>query len=82
MIRMEKRSRLAPSDVMNKAVALFGPGGLDLEVKDRAECCARFEGGGGYVFIQAGEGKNGKGSEVQVEGREWDYHIRQFLTSI
>jgi hypothetical protein len=82
MIRMEKQSRLAKAEVIEKAVALFGPGGLGLEVKERAECCARFEGGGGYVFIQAGEGKDGKGAQVQAEGREWDYLIRQFLMSI
>jgi len=82
MLRMEKSSKLAQSEVMDKAVAHFGPGGLELEVTERAECCARFEGGGGYVFVQVGEGKDGKGSQVEVEGREWDYHIKRFLTRI
>jgi hypothetical protein len=82
MLRIEKSSKLAQSEVMARAVAFFGPGGLELEAKESAECCARFEGGGGYVFVQVGPGEDGKGSDVEIEGREWDYHIRRFLTSI
>jgi hypothetical protein len=53
MIQMEKSSKLTPLKVADKAVAFFGPGGLDLEVTERDECRVRLEGGGGYVFVQA-----------------------------
>ena len=79
MISLVKDSKLAPSRVIEKAVAFFGPGGWGLEVIDRAECRARFEGGGGHVFVQASEGKKGKGAEVAVESREWEQAAKSFL---
>ncbi len=82
MIRMEKSSKLTPAEVVDKAVAFFGPGGLGLEVTDRAECCVRLEGGGGYVFVEAAEDKNEKGSLAEVESREWEYHVRRFLERV
>jgi hypothetical protein len=82
MIGMEKSSKLTPSEVADKAIAFFGPGGLGLEVKERAECCVRLEGGGGYVFVQVAEGKNGNGSLVEVESREWEYHVKRFLEKV
>jgi hypothetical protein len=82
MIRMEKPSKLTPSEVVDNAVALFGPGGLGLEVTERAECCVRLEGGGGYVLIQAAEDKNGRGSLIEIESREWEYHVKRFLEKV
>ena len=82
MISLTKDSKLAPPRVIEKAVAFFGPGGWGLEVIDRAECCARFEGGGGHVFVQASEGKKGKGSEVAVDSREWERAAKEFLTKV
>ena len=82
MIRMAKESRHVQSEVINRALAFFGPGGLGLEVVEQGECCARFEGGGGYVFVESSAAASGKGSEVTVEGREWESQIRQFLGKI
>ena len=82
MISMEKSTKLTLSEAIDKAIAYFGPGGLGLEVTEHAECCARLEGGGGYVYAQAEEGKGGKGSLVGVESREWDYHVKRFLERI
>jgi hypothetical protein len=75
-----KESKLSPDKVMEKALEFFGPGGLGLEVKDQGEGCATFEGGGGHVFVQVCEG--GKGSEVDLETREWDYQVKQFMGRI
>jgi hypothetical protein len=82
MISIEKSIKLTPSEAIDKAVAFFGPGGLGLEMTERAECCVRLEGGGGYVFVQADEGEKGKGSLVEVDGREWEYHIKRFLEKL
>lgn len=79
MIRLTKQSKLAPSQVIDKAEAFFGPSGVGLTVVDEADCCARFEGGGGYVFVQAADGEDGASTDVTVEGREWDYQIKQFM---
>ena len=82
MIRIGKESILLPSDVVEKAVAFFGPSGVGLDVVDQGACCARFEGTGGYVFVQAVEVDDREGSNVSVEGREWEYQIKQFMGEI
>ena len=80
MARYGKDSKLSPAKVLEKALEFFGPGGLGLEVKEEGEGCAIFDGGGGHVFVQACEG--GKGSEVDLETREWDYQVKQFMRKI
>jgi hypothetical protein len=82
MISLVKESKLAPSKVIEQAMAFFGPGGWGLDVIDRAECCARFEGGGGHVLVQASEKENRKGSEVAVESREWEQAAKAFLAKL
>jgi hypothetical protein len=80
MVRYGKESNLNPAKVLEKAVEFFGPGGLGLEVKERGEGCVRFEGGGGHVFVQCCEKE--KGTEVDLESREWDYQVKQFMEKI
>ena len=82
MIRMGKESKLVPSEVIDKAVAFFGPGEVGMEIVNQDECCARFEGAGGYVYVQAVGDDDQKGSSVTVEGREWEYQIKQFMGEI
>lgn len=80
MIHLGKESRLSPTEVLGKALQFFGLDGVGLEVKEHDEGCARFEGGGGYVFVQVCE--KGKGSEIDLETREWDYQAKQFMGKI
>jgi len=82
MIKMGKESRLTTSEVIEKAAAFFGPSGRGMKVMNQGDCCARFEGGGGYVFVQAADVQGNTGSQVTVEGREWEYQIRQFMGEI
>lgn len=87
MIRMEVESKLSPEEVIKKAQAFFGPEGWGLEVTELANCCARFEGGGGQVYVQtsvrrAKSGRKQAGSTVEVQGREWEPQIRAFLRQI
>jgi hypothetical protein len=82
MIRMGKESELAPSEVVDRAIEFFGPLGAGLSVVDQGLCCARFEGAGGYVFVQTAGADEQSGSSVTVEGREWEYQIRQFMGNI
>jgi len=82
MARYGKESKLSPDKVMEKALEFFGPDGLGLEVKEQDGGCATFEGGGGHVFVQVCESEKGKGSEVDLETREWDYQVKQFMGKI
>jgi hypothetical protein len=80
MARYGKESKHSPAQVMKKALEFFGPGGLGLGIKEEGEDCASFEGGGGHVFVQVCE--KGRGSEVDLETREWDYQVKQFMGRI
>jgi len=80
MAHYGKESKLSPAKVLEKAVEFFGPGGLGLEVKEKGGGCARFEGGGGHVFIEVC--RKGKGADVDLETREWDYQVKQFMNKI
>lgn len=82
MLSIEKRSRFAPSDVIDKAVGFFGPDGLGLEVVEQESCCARFTGSGGFVFVQAEDVEGARGAKVSVEGREWENQIKEFLATL
>jgi hypothetical protein len=82
MIKMGKESKLVPSEVVEKAVEFFGPSGQGMNVVEQDDCCARFEGAGGYVFVQASDIEAKRGSQVTVEGREWEYQIKQFMGKI
>ena len=82
MIRMGKESNLVPSDVVEKAVAFFGPSGAGLNVVDQGDCCARFEGAGCYVSVHTVDIDDQGGSRVTVEGREWEYQIKKFMGEI
>ncbi|MEJ2208723.1 MAG: hypothetical protein P8129_06765 [Anaerolineae bacterium] len=84
MIRMEVESKLPRNEVVERATKFFGPDGWGMEVTERADCCARFEGGGGQVFVQTtprrGEsGEQLSGSRVEIQGREWERQIKEFL---
>jgi hypothetical protein len=82
MIKMGKDSKLASSQVIEKAVGFFGPSGSGMSILEQTDCCARFEGTGGYVFVQAVDSDDRGGSNVTVEGREWEYQIKQFMGKI
>ncbi|MBN1582649.1 MAG: hypothetical protein JXA89_18205 [Anaerolineae bacterium] len=72
-------TKLDPEKAIEKAVAYFGKGGVGLETTDQSACCARFEGGGGHVAVTV---SNGVKTRVDLETREWDYDVRQFMRRI
>lgn len=82
MVKMGKESKLLPSEVVEKAVVFFGPSGVGMKVVNRDDCCARFEGAGGHVYIHTAELEGEGGSKVTAEGREWEYQIKQFMGEI
>ncbi|HEX6383646.1 MAG TPA: hypothetical protein VF177_03150 [Anaerolineae bacterium] len=80
MLRMGAETSRSPQDVVQAAAQFFGPDGTGLTLVQRSDDAVRFEGGGGYVSVQA-RPKDG-GAELDIETREWEYQVRQFLTQI
>jgi hypothetical protein len=77
MMKLSTKSKLKPEEVIERAVTFFGPGGYGLKPQDKGNCCIEFEGGGGGVRVTASKEK--KGSTVDLESREWDYQVREFI---
>jgi hypothetical protein len=80
MISLTKKSKLPTAEVIKRAVKFFGPGGFGLEVKDQDTCCVEFEGAGGGVRVSVTEAE--KGTQVDVESREWEKQSKDFLASL
>lgn len=73
-------TRLAAEEVFRKAITYFGPGGLGLELCQQDPCRIDFTGGGGHVTVAANTNK--EKTTVDLETREWDFHVRQFMHEI
>jgi hypothetical protein len=80
MIRIGKKTKLNPEEVVRRAASFFGPGGYGLEVKEQAPGYVCLEGGGGGVEVIASS--EAKGASVELVSREWDYQAKEFLSSI
>jgi hypothetical protein len=72
-----KRSR---EQIMARAKDFFGAPGLGLEMEERGDACLYFSGGGGHVQVTVLECE-GK-TTVELETREWDYQVQQFMPKI
>lgn len=79
MARYSMETKLSPEQVIEKARAYFGAE-MGLAVTDDNPCCATFEGGGGFVSVAASAGE--KKTAVELETREWDYPVKQFMRKI
>jgi hypothetical protein len=73
-------TKQSPEKAIKAAVAYFGEAGLGLETEEQDPCCAYFEGGGGFVRVTVCEEE--KRTTVNLETREWDYHVRKFMQKI
>jgi hypothetical protein len=49
-------------------------------VTEQNPCCFSFAGGGGYVSVTVSAGE--KKTTVELETREWDYQVQQFMREI
>lgn len=78
MIGFSKETRLSGPEVLDTAVQFFGKKGIGLKVSERDDCCARFQGSGGHVYVHVVD-EAGDKTAVGVESREWDYQAREFL---
>jgi hypothetical protein len=80
MIRISKKSRLNPDEIIAKASRYFGKGGEGLDETERGPCCVSFSGAGGYVTVTVVEENNQR--EVDVESREFEYQAKRFLETL
>jgi hypothetical protein len=80
MIRMTTKTKLSPEETVKRAIAFFGPGGYELEVKEQSSDYACFEGGGGVVDVSVSA--QGKETTVELVSREWDHQVKEFLDTI
>jgi len=80
MIRISKKSRLNPSEILAEASRYFGKGGEGLDETEKSSCCISFSGAGGYVTVTVSEKTNQR--EVDVETREFEHQAKQFLGSL
>jgi len=79
MGRYMAETKLSPEKVIEKALAYFGEHGLGLEITGRCDHCVSFTGGGGHVDIITCSDKK---TEVELETREWDYQVRDFMRNL
>jgi hypothetical protein len=77
MASYEAETRQEGKTVVERAVAYFGEGGLGLKISERSDCCVFFEGGGGHVNLLTTPQE--KKTRVNIETREWDYQVKNFL---
>ena len=80
MLKIATKTRLSSEEAIKGAVDFFGPEGHGLEVKNQTADCAYFEGGGGGVNVTACT--EGKETSVELESREWDYQVKEFILKI
>lgn len=80
MPRYGVETKQSPEEAIKAAVAYFGEPGLGLKTEEQGTCCVYFEGGGGFVRVTASESENR--TTVDLETREWDYHVKQFMQKI
>ncbi len=78
----EKKVKKNVEKVLNEAKAFFGPGGEGLEITTDEPCCLSFSGSGGYVSVSVSNEENEKETTLEIETREWDYQVKQFLKKI
>jgi hypothetical protein len=78
-MRYEVTTSLTPEEVIEDALNYFGPGSTGLEVTSQTSQGVVFQGGGGHVAIQVQPGAT---TTVDIETREWDYPVRQFMARI
>jgi hypothetical protein len=80
MINVETKTKLSPSETVNKAIEFFGPGNLGLKVRDQCGDCITFEGGGGYVEISVTPEE--KKTKVEIVAQEWEFQVNEFIDQI
>lgn len=78
-MRYQVTTALTPREALAHAMTHFGPGGLGLAVTSQTPLGLVFQGGGGYVAVTVQAGAE---TTLELETREWDYAVRQFMGQV
>jgi hypothetical protein len=78
MIKLSVPTKMDNKKIMEKAVDFFADKN-GLKITEQGDCCATFEGAGGYVRVDV---VNNEKTEVTLESREHEYLVRKFAESI
>jgi hypothetical protein len=79
MLRLTVTSKHPPAEIMRRARAFFGAGGVGLEPSDGATGIS-FTGAGGFVTVVLAD-EDGK-TLVDLSTREFDHQVRRFARAI
>lgn len=79
-MRYEVITDLTIAEALEQAKAYFGQGGEGLQLISETRMGLRFQGGGGHVTLTATPGTTG--TVLDLETREWDYPVQQFMTRV
>jgi hypothetical protein len=78
-MRYQVTTPLTPREALEQAVADFGPSGLGLQCMSQTNLGVVFQGGGGYIAVTAEPGAR---TTLELETREWDYAVQQFMVRV
>ena len=78
-MRYQVTTPLTPREALEQALADFGPGGLGLQLTSQSNLSLGFQGGGGHIAVTAEPGAQ---TTLELETREWDYGVQQFMARI
>jgi hypothetical protein len=79
-MRYQVTTKLSPQEALQRALRHFGAQGVGLQAVDQTDTGVTFEGGGGHVSIVAC--REEKHTSLEIETREWDYAVRQFMQQV
>jgi hypothetical protein len=78
-MRYQVTTPLTPREALEQALADFGPGGLGLHIMSQTNLSLVFQGGGGHIAVTAEPGAK---TTLEIETREWDYPVEQFMARV
>ncbi|MFB0534961.1 MAG: hypothetical protein ACETWR_08265 [Anaerolineae bacterium] len=80
MLNISKKSKRSVDRVLDTAITFFGPGGIGLDLVEQSDSHLFFRGGGGFVDVTVQP--EGKYTDVNVQTREWEYQVKEFLRKV
>jgi hypothetical protein len=78
-MRYQVTTPLTPCKALEQALAAFGPGGVGFQITSQHNLDVVFQSGGGHIAVTAQPGAE---TTLELETREWDYPVRQFMARV
>ena len=78
-MRYQVTTPLTPREALEQALVDFGPTGLGLQLTSQTNLSVVLQGGGGHIAMTAEPGDK---TTLEIETREWDYAVKQFMERV